>query len=160
MDYNEIYAEMQKPEMKYLVYGVFIISLVIRAIFALTIRKTLLLIKEENRCLMPSQVWGLVIPLFNIYWNFEVARKLTDSLNNEFYDRKIAVDEDPTLKPGRLYAWLYLAANVPLISGMAVYLSIFSLIAFGNYWIKIVAFKKLLIKHNELRDQEVFENED
>ncbi|MBP3944203.1 hypothetical protein J5U18_11670 [Sphingobacteriaceae bacterium WQ 2009] len=149
-----------KPEMMNLFIAALVIRIIIWILFALNIRKTLLLIKPENRCLLPSQVWGVAIPLFNIYWNFEVAKKLTDSINNEFYDRKIAVEEDPTLKVGRLYAWLFLASNIPVNSSLIIWVGLLSFVFFINYWIKISAIKKLLVKHNELKDQEVFEHED
>ncbi len=160
MNVEEYYNELMRPENIIILIGIFILRLIVWGLFAWNIKKTILLIQPENRCLLPNQVWGLMVPLYNIYWNFQVARMLTDSLNNEFYDRKIAVEENPTLKVGLIYAWLYLAANIPLPQFLLLFTFILSLVYFINYWIKISTYKNLLITHNQFKDNEVFKNED
>lgn len=149
---------------KYLYYYLFI-SLAIRTViwllFAFTIRKTLLLMKPENLFILPNQVWYIAIPLFNIYWNFEVVRRFSDSLNNECFDRKIAVEDRPGMRIGLLYAWTFLAVNIPFPPFMLLVLSILQLFYFVSYWIKINRFKNLLIEHNKFLKQEEYKtNED
>lgn len=132
----------------------FIVLIVIWLFFANTIRSTLKLIAKENQCILPNQAWFLAIPFFNIYWNFEVARRLSYSLNNEFYDRKIAVEEQPTLRAGLTYAWSYLVYNFPLPAFWRMLGMIVSLVYFITYWFKINQYRVLLIEHNKWLESE------
>ena len=137
--------EYQKllPYVPYLLTAVFL-RLIFVIYLCLAGKKTLLLIKEENRCITPSQVWLLLIPFFNIYWNFMFMRRMVDSLNNEFYDRQVAVEENPTEKYGYFFAGTFLVYNFPLpiFIGFVVY--ILSIIALIVYIAKLNEYKKLL----------------
>lgn len=155
---EQLLKEISKPEFIYTVIAIYIIRIVIWLFLANTMRKTLLLVSEENQCIKPNQVFGIAIPLFNIYWNFEVARRLRDSLINEFFDRKIAVDESPTFKKGSLYGWIYLATNIPLPPFISVVAIIFHFVTMINYWVDIKNYKRILEQHNTFRDQEELEN--
>src|SRR5690606_1598669 len=101
---EELVKELSKPEVLYTALGLILIRIIIWLLFANTIRRTLSLIAVENRLMTPNQSWLVAIPLVNIYWNFQVASRLRDSLINEFYDRKIAVEENPTFRKGSLYS--------------------------------------------------------
>ena len=48
--------------------------------FLIELQNTLKVVKNENRKMKPGQVWLLFIPLFSIYWYFEVVNKIADSL--------------------------------------------------------------------------------
>jgi len=122
----------------------FIFQVIIKLLFANTIRVTLKRVRKANQCIMPNQAWFLAIPLFDIYWNFVVVRRLADSLNNEFYDRKIAVEENPTAKQGYWFAGSNLAANFPTPFFVRYLLSVLSLVSFVVYWVKINEYRKLL----------------
>lgn len=130
----------------------FIVQLLIWLLFANTIRTTLNLIREENRCILPKQVWLVALPFFNIYWNFVVVRRLTDSLNNEFYDRQVAVEEEPTQKQGYMYAGGYMVSNIPLPVFVGFIASIIAFVGFILYWFKIYEYKKLLREPFQYRD--------
>ena len=132
----------------------FVVLLVIWLFFANTIRNTLKLIAKENQCMLPNQAWFLAIQVFNIYWNLEVARQLSYSLNNEFYDRKIAVDESPTLRAGMTYAWCYLVYNFPLPAFWRMLGVIVSFVYFLTYWFKINQYRVLLLEHNKWLESE------
>jgi|GEM_PF-502025 len=122
-------------------------GIILRVVFAYTVYGTLKLVRKENRCILPGQAWFVAMPLFNIYWNFEVVKRLRDSLNNEFYDRRIEAEENPTQKRGRPFAWTFLIANIPLpffIVGTAGMLHIAYFIA---YWLNIHRHKRLLERH-------------
>jgi len=99
-----------------------IIRIIIWLFFAYTVYSTLKLVKKENQCILPKQAWFLAIPFFNIYWNFEVVRRLGDSLNNEFYD-------------------------IPLPMFILVTLVLLHLVYFITYWIRIAQHKSLLKLH-------------
>ncbi|MGV3763214.1 hypothetical protein [Parapedobacter sp.] len=146
--------ENLSPEMIQLVVVVFIIRLVVWAFYANTVRKTLACISPENRLMTPSQAWLLVIPFFNIYWNFSVASRLADSLTNEFYDRKIAEEENPGRIAGTWYAWLFLLSSIPLPAFILVTMGLLSIIYFVGYWVKVNNFRNLLIEHGKFNDKQ------
>ena len=154
---KQILAEFSKPEFIYAAIAVLVIRITVWILMANTMKKTLNLIAEGNRCIKPNQVFGIAIPLFNIYWNFVVIKLLRDSLINEFYDRKIAVDEAPTYKKGSYYAWIYLLTNFPIAPFVAVIAIILHILTLINYWVEINSYKRILEEHNKFRSGEEFE---
>lgn len=146
---------LKNPEFQklipYLLAAAFI-QLLLWLLLANTLRTTLLLVRKENRCILPSQVWFIALPFFNIYWNFIVARKMTDSLNNEFYDRRIAVEEEPTLNQGYMYAGGYMISMLPLPQFISFLASMIAFVGFILYWVKVAEYKKLLKQPFEYND--------
>ena len=124
-----------------------LIRFVVWLLFAFTVYNTLRLIKKDNQCILPKQAWFLAVPFFNIYWNFEVVKRLSDSLNNEFYDRQMEAEEQPTLRSGLLFAWTFLLTNIPLPMAILASLAILHLIYFVIYWVRIAQYKSLLKLH-------------
>jgi hypothetical protein len=149
MTQEELIRELSKPEVIYTAMGIVAIRIIVWLLFANTIRKTLKLVAKENRLMTPNQSWLAAIPLVNIYWNFQVASRLRDSLINEFYDRKIAVEENPTFRKGSLYAWIYLATNIPLPLSISGVLIIMHFVTLANYWFEINANRRILEEHNK-----------
>ncbi|MFZ4261464.1 hypothetical protein ACFRAE_05435 [Sphingobacterium sp. HJSM2_6] len=135
-------------ELKRLSVFIYGIILLMWLLFANSIRKTLMLIHKDNQVMIPNQAWFLAIPLFNMYWNFEVAKRLSYSLNNEFFDRKIAVEENPGFSSGMLYSWAFLVSFFPFPNFVQLLCLIVVLVYFILYWIKINQFKDLIVEHN------------
>jgi len=131
-----------------------IASYTTRAFYCNTLKKTLDLISENNRCMKPTMAWLALIPLFSIYWNFVIASRMSDSLTNEFYDRKIPEEEDPGKKTGNIYSISTALANIPLFQGFSMIAAIFSIVYFIRYWIRIDNFRVLLKEHNRFLAQE------
>jgi len=146
--------ENLSPEMIQLVVAVFIIRLIVWAFYANTVRKTLERVSPENRLMAPNQAWLLVIPFFNIYWNFSVASRVADSLTNEFYDRKIAEEENPGRIAGMWYAWLFLLSSIPLPAFILVTIGLLSIIYFVSYWVKVNNFRNLLVEHGKRNEKQ------
>lgn len=144
--------EFQKllPYLPYLI-AVAAIQLAVWLLIGNTIRTTLVLIKEENRFMRPAQAFLMAIPLFNIYWNFMVVKHLRDSLNNEFFDRKVAIEENPTHKEGNIFAWSYLVRNLPIPGIILVAALLTNIVGLVLYWVKVVEYKKLLIATEHLK---------
>src|SRR5690606_33023745 len=151
--------ENLSPEMIQAAIAVFLIRTLIWAFYANTIRKTLLLVAPANRLMTPGQAWLLVIPFFNIYWNFAVASRLADSFTNEFYDRKIAEEENPGRITGMWYAWLFLLSNVPLPAFILVTVFLLSIMYFVSYWVKVNNFRNLLMEHEKHKNDQQKEAE-
>jgi ABC-type antimicrobial peptide transport system permease subunit len=152
-DVDNILQQISKEQLVVLAIGgvLFLISLVL----AYHIRNLMRLVREENRFFSPGQAWVVALPLINIFYNFIIIRKLCDSLNNEFYDRREAVEENPTLRQGYFMAFGYLAANFPLPIFIAFLVYIISLVYYVNYILKILAYKKLLSQPPPLPADEV-----
>ena len=131
-----------------------VVVLIIWVLFANTVRSTLKLIAPDNLAMLPNQAWLLVIPFFNIYWNFEVARRLSNSLNNEFFDRKIEVEENPGMRAGMFYAWTFLFYNFPFPAFMRLLGMIVGIVYFISYWYKINEYRELIIEHNKWRESQ------
>ena len=145
MEYNGVTLT---EEMIWVLAIVAIISYTVRGFYCHTIKRTLDLISEDNRCMQPKMAWLAIIPLFSIYWNFIIATQMSDSLTNEFYDRKIPEEENPGRKTGLTYSTLIALANFPFFPSFAVALALVSIVYFIKYWIKVDNFRVLLKKHN------------
>ena len=144
--------ENLSPELIQAAVAVFVVRVLIWLFYANTVRKTLLQIAPENRLMPPNMAWLLAVPLFNIYWNFVVASRVADSLTNEFFDRKIAEEENPGRAVGMWYAGLFLATNVPLPPFILVTLFLLSIIYFIVYWVKVNNFRNLLVEHEKFKN--------
>jgi hypothetical protein len=57
--------------------------------YLLTLQRALERCSVESRTLSPKKVWLLLIPLFNIVWQFFVVDHVSTSLHNEFKRRQI-----------------------------------------------------------------------
>ncbi|MFC3197211.1 hypothetical protein ACFOET_06275 [Parapedobacter deserti] len=146
IDYNNL-----PPELMQVVVTVLLIRLVVWVFYANTVRKLLLLVAPGNRLMTPNQAWLLVIPFFNIYWNFSVASRVADSLTNEFFDRKIAEEENPGRAAGMWYAWMFLLSNIPLPPFIMMTVGLLSVVYFIAYWVKLNNFRNLLAEHENFR---------
>lgn len=129
-----------------------VISLIVRYFYCRSIRNLLRLIAMENRFLEPKHAWLAMIPIFSIYWNFVLAHRLSNSLNNEFYDRKIAEEERPGLVSGLSYAIFAALANIPLGTFYITFFGTLTLIYFIRFWVKIENFRTLLLEHNRFKN--------
>jgi len=158
----EMLPERVTEEMLYAALIAGAIRILVWIAFAYTIYSTLKLVKKENQNILPSQAWFVALPLFNIFWNFEVVRRLTDSLNNEFYDRQVEVDDRPTQKWGMWFAWTFLISFLPLPMFIIIVVSVLHLVYFITYWVKVHEHKVLLKMHIAQfgKDYNAHKNED
>jgi hypothetical protein len=137
-------------------------EILIKSLFAMAIIKTLNEVSEKNRKITPNLVWLLVIPGFNIMWNFFVAIRLSQSLKEELDERNFEVNGKPTLIIGLAYAIVSSSALfIPppkdvqnsLLYGV---LGIAAIVTFVQYWMKINWYKKVLQNdsvENESKEQ-------
>ena len=68
-------------------FALFVVFLVIGVFYILTLRRALLLCAPANRAASPDSVWLLLIPLFNILWQFILYPRISVSLEREFRQR-------------------------------------------------------------------------
>lgn len=125
-----------------LIFGMLFLFLIPYLLFLKTIQSTLERVAIENREMSPGSVWMMLIPLFNIIYQFIVAQRLADSLRNEFASRQMTVEEErPTYALGLSMAITNCLMFVPVIKTLA---SLVVLVLFVWYWIRIVKYKKLV----------------
>jgi len=151
--------EILKSEMLNVALVIYAIRLILWILYAKSIVDTIALIKVENRMISAKMGWLVAVPIVNIYYNFVCTRALSDSLTNEFYDRKIAEEENPGRKAGITYAWFFLLAWVPMFpSFLVLTFGILSLVYFVGHWMKVVHFKHIIEAHNQFLDQQPTED--
>ncbi|WP_028295396.1 hypothetical protein [Olivibacter sitiensis] len=134
-------------DIKLLVYFMAILIMAVYVAYVVSVRSTIKLIAPENRFIQPNHAFLLLLPIFNVYWQFVVANRLSDSLTNEFYDRKIAEEENPGRSTGRVFAVLSLLVSLPIPSVSMVF-ALAYMTYFVLYWTKVIHFKHVLAEHD------------
>ncbi len=134
------------------------IGLAINVLFCLALVKTLLQVKEENRRIKPLLIWLILVPGFNVLWNFFVVIRMSQSIKNELDSRDFEVEGNPTLYVGLTYAILssiILFVPVPKDLNYSIgvgVLAIAIITAFVQYWMKIVWYRNVL-KHDSSENE-------
>ena len=116
---------------------------IIPAIFyLLTLQNALSKCAPTSRTMEPGMVWLLLIPLFNLIWNFFVVMGLAKSLANE-YARRAIPGPDPL--PGQSIGIAMSVCNcccvIPVLGALA---GLAALVLWIVYWIKIAEFSRML----------------
>jgi hypothetical protein len=119
--------------------SVLAIGLVIQAILCWLTMNCFKALPPEHRKMEPAQVWLLMIPLFNLVWNFFVFPRLSDSFRS-YFDGKPdeGVTDDCGRKLGMAYAICAAASVIPCVG----------FVAWPAALVIVVVF---LVKANELR---------
>ena len=115
-----------------LVLIIFVIMLVPKIFYLLTLQKALNRCSPECRAMNPGMVWLLLIPLFNLVWQFIVVLNMAKSLGAEF--RKRGLPEEP--EPGQTMG-LVMCVSSLLCAPLYI---IFWII----YWVQIAGFSSKL----------------
>jgi hypothetical protein len=111
-------------------------------LYLLTLQNTLNAVSAENRKMPPGNVWLMLIPLFNIVWQFIIVDRMADSLKAEFAKRNIVTNEErPGYSIGLTCCILSCCSIIPILGILA---SIGGLICFIMYWVKINDYKTKL----------------
>ena len=112
---------------------IFAILLIPLIFYCLTLQKALNRCSPECRAMNPPMVWLLLIPLFNIVWQFIVVLNMAKSLGAEFQKRGIAADPNPgqTLGQDRPIACFQVTGPVGLVCWII-------------YWVKIAGYSNQL----------------
>lgn len=128
--------------------GIFMLMLIFTGIvlipgifFILTLQKAILRCSPENRTITPGMVWLMLIPLFNLVWDFILVKEIASTLEREFKKRNVPVETAPGKNIG--FAWCILAVGtiIPFLGVLSV---IGAIICWILYWAKIAGFSALL----------------
>jgi hypothetical protein len=115
----------------------FLAWLAVSIFYILTLQKALNRCSPENRQMAPGMVWLLLIPIFNVIWNFFVVLKIAASLGAEFAKRGITSEPAPGKNIGLAFAILSVLSWVPFV-GIAAF------VCWIIYWVKINGFASQL----------------
>ena len=118
------------------------IGIAIAVFYCLTLSKALHEVRPENRDMEPGQVWLVLIPLFNLYWNFKIASDVPASLRREFRDRGMGSrGDDFGANIGKWYAICNLCCLVPIVNNIA---GLAVLVLWIMLWVRIAGYGKQL----------------
>ncbi len=100
-------------------------------------------IPEEHRVMEPGLVWLLLIPCFNIVWNFFVYPRLADSLKNYFN----SVDDESVGDCGKTLAWLYASFSAAsIIPYLGVLLGLAALVIWIIFIVQAYGYKNRIVQ--------------
>ncbi|HUZ59520.1 MAG TPA: hypothetical protein VMU83_12135 [Hanamia sp.] len=92
----------------------------------------------------PSNVWLLLIPFFNIVWQFILVDKMARSISAECTRLNLpSKEEKPTYSAGLAWNICNCIIIIPIIGALA------SLLMFILYWIKVNEYKSLIIANKD-----------
>ena len=118
------------------------IGLGIQCFFLWTLSKVLKQCSPRNRTMEPGMVWLNLIPCVNVVWQIITVLRITESLEEEYYDRRLR-PSDP--EHGKTVGMVWsIGAILGVIPYLGVIASLASFICFIIYWVKMWNIKKEL----------------
>lgn len=122
--------------------SVFALGILVAILYILTLSRALQKCSPASRTLEPGMLWLLLIPLFNLIWNFFVVLGMAKSLGNEFRLRNISnVDPEPGKTIGMAMAICGACSIIPLVN---ILTGLAYLVLWIVYWVKIYGFSQIL----------------
>ena len=124
------------------ILGLIAVMLIVSVVVAYLLMTCFQRIPQEHRLMEPGMVWLLMIPCFNLIWNFVVFPKLSRSYKSYF---NAAGDESEgncgeTL--GLAYSISVVCTLVPVINGIA---GLVALVLLIMYLVKVMELKNKIL---------------
>jgi len=150
-----------------LVVGVvLVVMLAVYILYLLTLQKALSRVSPVNRAMEPGMVWLMLIPCFNIIWQFFVAVRVPDSLRNEFrargrddgsdYGKTIAIAQGVIgIVSSVISNGLRAGGKDTEMAGscISLVLGLIHLVLFIVFWVKIASYSSQLASDDGYPDQ-------
>ncbi len=116
--------------------------------YLLTLQRTLQQVSPQNQQVPPSNVWLMFIPIFNLIYPFILYPKISDSLMEEFAERKMDTSGDFGRNLGLGIAILGVGEVVMRYLGplaaLASLAALAHLVIWIVYWVKMSQFRDQL----------------
>jgi hypothetical protein len=109
--------------------------------YILTLQRALSRCAPQNRATSPESAWLLLIPLFNIVWQFILYPRISESLEREFRSRNLPIEPQPAKNLGLALAVLHVCSYIPAVH---FFTAIAGFICFVFYWSKISGYSNQL----------------
>jgi ABC-type antimicrobial peptide transport system permease subunit len=121
---------------------VFLGMLALAIAYILTLSRALQKCSPSSRTMQPAMVWLLLIPLFNLIWNFLIVNAISESLTKEFRLRGVLFFEsEPGKRIGMPMAVCGACSVIPILGILA---SLAYFVLWIVYWVKVSGFSKML----------------
>jgi len=132
------------PELMIIGIIALLFSLVPMIFYLLTLQNTLYAVSPANREMPAPQVWLMLIPIFNLVWQFIMVNKITESLQTEFKEREIPSNEPfPGRTIGIAYCILFCCTIIPFLGTIA---GLAGLVCWIIFWVKMSECKMKLMR--------------
>lgn len=140
-------------EVFFLTLSSFLLAMVPMIFFCLTEQNLLKNIQVKNRVVSPGAVWLQLIPVFGLFWQFIVVRRLTQSIQQELTDaNKFSFEQDAYVNEdaynikllyniGMAYCAGFCLSLLPVIGMLA---GLAGLVCWIIFWVKLAGFITLL----------------
>ncbi len=110
--------------------------------FILTLQRAFERCAPAHRAMTPGLVWLLLIPLFNLIWNFMVVTNLAKSLEREYRSRNIPAQLESAKSIGLAWAILSWCSLIPIFGFLA---ALAGFVLWIVYWVKIAGLSQALL---------------
>jgi len=125
------------------------ISLAIQVVVCLLLVGPLQAVPEPKRRISTGQVWLLMIPIFNAFWNFRVYPAISESIKAAGDERGLGGIGDGGRQLGLIYAILVAVSLVggfiPVVNCFSGFAGVAALVLLIVYLVKIHGFKAQLL---------------
>lgn len=130
---------VQAHELPMLFYvGVLCVGLAVNAVVCFLLFTLQKAIPREHRRIEPSMIWLLMIPLFNLVWNFFVYQQIADSYTRVFASRGQPQRGGAERQLGLAFSICAACSVVPCLGALAALAALVLLI---TYLVKMFALK-------------------
>lgn len=119
----------------------FVVGPAVQAIICWHVARGFETLPPKYRLQDPNMAWLLLVPLFNLYWNFKIFPELAESFQAYFYSRGVAEVDDCGENLTRWYCWLAVVGLIPCFIGLPFLAALVFVILF---LIKVEELKKRL----------------
>ena len=118
-----------------------LVSIVAYLLFLGSIHSSLKSVSQKRREMSPGLAWLNLVPIFNLFWIFYTAIKLSNSFLAEA--EAVGMDQkgDGLKSLGIAYAGLTVATIAPVIG---TFISLVLVVVWIVYWVKIVKYRNQL----------------
>lgn len=124
------------------IYGALVLIAIVGVfvMYLLSIRNLLEVIAPHNRTVASNDVWLMLIPIFNLVYQFILVGHVADSIEAELRDRNQDGEQParPTYDLGIWQCGLRIAGIIPVLGPVC---SLASLIVWIIYWAKLSEWK-------------------
>jgi len=142
-----MYSEIAAAGIIVIIGCLLAVALIPGIFFILTLQKALQRCSPESRTTSPGTAWLLLVPLFNIIWQFILVSRMSESLHNEFIKRNIEEEPAPGKAIGIAFCILNICGIIPIIGIVA---SVCGLVCWIVYWVKIAGYSGKIAQSVEM----------
>jgi hypothetical protein len=118
------------------------LSVGVGVLYILTLRRAISRCAPQNRATTPDAAWLLLIPFFNMIWQFILYPRISESLEREFHQRNLPIERQPLRTLGLAVAILHVCWIVPIVH---IATGIAGIICWIFYWVKISDYSNQLV---------------